>query len=168
MIPFLQKTEGLIEALRTELQHYGEALALLNEQQELIVQRVAGEIITGIAMIEAHSTAMLAARERRSQLQRELAAELQLPGSAILADLIRRLPAQYQPLVQALLEENNQLLFRVQQRARQNHVLLSRSLELMQGLIRSLLPVGAGAVYTAGGDLSAPAFTPAPAFEAVG
>ena len=39
--------------------------------------------------------------------------------------------------VQALVEENNELLIRVQQRARQNHLLLSHAVELMQHLINS-------------------------------
>ncbi len=42
--------------------------------------------------------------------------------------------------MQALVQENNELLVRVQQRARQNHLLLLRSLELMQKLINSLFP----------------------------
>jgi len=164
----MQQLEPLIEALREELQHYGEALALLNEQQELIVQRSAGDLFNSINAIQNQALVMVAARDKRSSLQRALALEIGLADGATLGDLIKRLPPQYQPLVQALLQENNELLFRVQQRARQNHILLSRSLELMQDLIRSLLPAGAGAIYTHGGDLSAPVFAPAPAFEAVG
>jgi hypothetical protein len=37
-------------------------------------------------------------------------------------------------------DENNELLVRVRQRARQNHLLLSRSAELMRGLLETLLP----------------------------
>ena len=47
------------------------------------------------------------------------------------------MPEAYRPLVSALVEENNQLLARVRQRARQNHILLSRSLELMEKFINS-------------------------------
>ncbi len=59
--------------------------------------------------------------------------------------LIPLLPADYRPLVQALVDENNELLVRVRQRARQNHLLLSRSVELMQGLLNTLLPVARNA-----------------------
>ena len=35
----MEKTERLIEALREELQHYGEMLVLLEQQQEHVVRR---------------------------------------------------------------------------------------------------------------------------------
>lgn len=164
----MHSVDTLVDSLRFELQQYGEALALLEEQQELIVQRAAGGVMNSVSSIQSQAHQILVARERRASLQKELAHELRLPEDATLADLIRRLPAQYQPLVQALLEENNQLLFKVRQRAKQNHVLLSRSLELMQALIRSLLPAGAGVVYTSGGDVASPAFDRESHFQAVG
>ena len=43
--------------------------------------------------------------------------------------------------MEALVRENNELLVRVQQRARQNHLLLSHCVELMQQLINSIFPV---------------------------
>ena len=79
-----------------------------------------------------------------------------------------RLPSDYQPLVMALVQENNELLVRVQQRSRQNHVLLSRSVEMMQRLINTLCPGGNGPVYSPDGNLS-PTVLPACAlYEAVG
>jgi len=56
------------------------------------------------------------------------------------ASLVPQLPPDYRPLVGALVEENNHLLVRVQQRARQNHLLLSRSLEMMQSFLNTLMP----------------------------
>jgi flagellar biosynthesis/type III secretory pathway chaperone len=50
-------------------------------------------------------------------------------------------------------DENNELLTRIQQRARQNHLLLSRSLELMQGLMDSLLPSREVRVYNGRGNM---------------
>ncbi|MDB6129061.1 MAG: hypothetical protein JWM04_168, partial [Verrucomicrobiales bacterium] len=41
---------------------------------------------------------------------------------------------------EALVKENNQLLQRVQQKAKQNHLLLSRSIELMQQFMATLFP----------------------------
>lgn len=164
----MHSVDILVDSLRHELQQYGEALALLEEQQELIVQRAAGGVMNSVAAVQTQAHQLLVAREQRASLQKELAHELRLAEDATLADLILRLPPQYQPLVQSLLEENNQLLFKVRQRAKQNHVLLNRSLELMQSLIRSLLPAGAGVVYTAGGDLATPVFDREPNFQAIG
>ncbi|HWH70569.1 MAG TPA: hypothetical protein VNT26_14370, partial [Candidatus Sulfotelmatobacter sp.] len=42
----------------------------------------------------------------------------------------------------------NELLVRVQQRARQNHLLLSRAMELMQRFINTLVPGASPTTYT--------------------
>ena len=61
-------------------------------------------------------------------------------GAASFAELVPLLPPDYQPLLMALVDENNELLFRVRRRARQNHVMLKRSVELMQQVMNSLSP----------------------------
>jgi hypothetical protein len=66
-----------------------------------------------------------------------------LPEQSPLGALVPRFPVEYQPLAQALVQENNELLTRVLQRARQNHLLLSRVTELMQRIIGSLFPAAA-------------------------
>jgi len=160
--------EPLIEALREELQQYGEMLALLDQQQERIVQRNAPEISASVDRINAQSEVIQKARAERGVRQRELAESLRLGQGATLADLIQKLVPKYQPLLQALFQENNRLLFRVQQRAQQNHLLLSYSLDLMQRLISSLLPISPPTVYNGGGGLSAPVFPAKSLYEAVG
>ena len=50
----------------------------------------------------------------------------------------------------ALVEENNHLLARVRQRARQNHILLSRSVELMEQFINSFCALGVPTYNAAG------------------
>ena len=77
-------------------------------------------------------------------------------------------PAEYRPLLDALVRENNQLLFRVQQRARQNHLLLSRSLELMQRFLSTLFPTRDNQVYNDHGTRPIWAPTLRPLYEAVG
>jgi flagellar biosynthesis/type III secretory pathway chaperone len=44
-------------------------------------------------------------------------------------------------------QENNELLVRVQQRARQNHLLLSRAVDLMQRFINTLTPTPPPTTY---------------------
>jgi flagellar biosynthesis/type III secretory pathway chaperone len=56
-------------------------------------------------------------------------------------------------LIQALVDENNELLVRVRQRARQNHLLLSRSAELMRGLLDTLLLSRETRVYNGNGTI---------------
>mgnify|MGYP003383701375 CR=1 FL=1 len=60
--------------------------------------------------------------------------------------------------VAALVQENNELLTRVQQRSRQNHVLLARSVELMSRVIQTLIPGGGSPVYTRRGNRQAVVF----------
>ena len=50
--------EHVIEALRNELQQYGEMLALLEAQQEAVSQRESGSVLTSVPTIEAQSSAI--------------------------------------------------------------------------------------------------------------
>ena len=108
------------------------------------------------------------ARMAREACQNDLKTALQLSEEASLSALTERLPAKYQPLVKALVQENNQLLLRVRQRAHQNHILLSHSLELMQRFIASLLPLNRVQVYTEAGNLYANEIPVSSLYEAIG
>ena len=59
--------EPLIAALREELQHYGEMLALLDRQQEQVKARSAGEIFQSISLIQAQAAAIQGARQHREK-----------------------------------------------------------------------------------------------------
>jgi ABC-type thiamine transport system ATPase subunit len=72
--------------------------------------------------------------------QRQLAQALKEPLDAPFARLTPRMPAEYQPLVSALIQENNQLLLRVRDRAQENQVLLRRSVDMMQQFITAITP----------------------------
>ncbi len=143
--------QNLIESLREELKQYGEMLALLDQQQKLVVQRQAPELLESIGAVNAQAEAIRVARQEREQRRRHLARTLELDEKSGFKELTPRLPSDYQPLVQALVQENNDLLVRVQQRARQNQLLLSRAVELMQRFINTLFPGSSPATYTEDG-----------------
>ena len=130
----------VIEALRNELQQYGEMLALLDHQNELVKVCGADDIIHSIAAINNQSSAIQSARERREAIQRELAGTFQQPPDATFGALVPLMPEHYRPLVGALVQENNELLERVRHRAAENQAMLLRSLELMQRFITTLSP----------------------------
>ena len=160
--------EALINALREELQQYGEMLALLDQQQDLVVRRAPAELLDSVARIQGQAQAIVEARQQRQHRQGDLARSLDLSFEAAFQDLFGLLPGEYRPLVQALVQENNQLLVRVHQRSRQNHLLLTRSVELMQRLINTLLPATDGSTYNQTGSVHC---RPAPArslYTAVG
>jgi len=146
----------LINLLREELKHYGEMLARLDHQQDLVIRRASEDLVGSVASVQAQATAIQEARASREQAQIQLANEIGI-AEPTFASLIPRLPADYRPLISALVDENNELLIRVQQRARQNHLLLSRSVESMQRLINTLLPAPPTVVYNGGGHRSSPA-----------
>ena len=160
--------DHFIEALREELKQYGEMLALLDQEQDLVMQRETVGIPPCVTAINAQSDTLQTVRMVREQRRRHLARTLSLSEDCSFRELISRLPAEYQPLVQALVQENKELLVRVQQRARQNHLLLSRMVELMQKLISSIVPGTGPATYTDGGLILAPTLPAQPLYDAIG
>ena len=128
----------LIASLREELQQYGELLALLDRPQDLTAVSPAGELLQSIATIQNQAAVIESARAYRDRCHGAVAAALDQSSTVPFAVLIPLLPADYQPLVEALVLENNQLLLRVQQRAHHNHVLMSRSAALMQQFMSAL------------------------------
>lgn len=147
-----QAIEELIESLREELQSYGEMLARLDEQQEQVMNRAPDELLRSTAGIETQSYSIQEARRFRESKQRAVALGLELAGDAGFGEIMPKVPGDYRPLLGALVQENNELLMRVHQRSRQNHILLCRSMELMSRLLGSLLP-GSSTVYTERGDV---------------
>jgi hypothetical protein len=134
MTVILQK---LIEALRNELEQYGEMLALLEQQQEA-AGLGADDVLHTIAAINSQGSSIHNAREHRQYCQSQLSEQLDQPIDSSFAQLIPLLPHHYRPLLGALVHENNELLVRVRERAQQNHALLRRSLDFMQRFISTL------------------------------
>lgn len=159
---------NLMERLREELQEYGEMLTLLDQQQESVLAR-AGEEVTRTALATGEQMARVqAARQRREASQQAVAAALGRAAETDFATLIPLLPPNYRVAVDALVRQNNGLLIRVQQRARQNHLLLGRAMQLMQQFINVLVPTAGPAVYNGVGELNTPVRTTAGLYEAVG
>jgi flagellar biosynthesis/type III secretory pathway chaperone len=150
-----EQIEFLIHALREELGQYGEMLALLEQQQQLVMQRSTDALLQNLAAVNAQTSVIEVARREREEHQRELNALLQLPPGGTFAELLKILPEPYPPLVKALVDGINQCLGRVRQRARQNHLLLSRSVEMMQRFISRLFPAASVNTYNQSGKVAA-------------
>ena len=160
--------ESLIAALREELKHYGEMLALLDQQQESAINRLSDEMLAATTAVQNHALIIQSARREREERQRALARELCMAEASTFVELVPLLPANYRPLVQSLIGENNALLQRVQQCARQNHLVLSRSVELMQRFLGMLFPARDTQASNGRGDRELHALPPPPLYEAVG
>lgn len=163
-----EQLNNLIEALREELKQYGEMLALLDQEQDLVMHRQTIGIPPCVAAINAQADTLSAVRQEREQRRRHLARTLELCEDISFKELTSKLPSDYQPLIQALVQENKELLVRVQQRARQNHLLLSRMVELMQKLISSILPGTGPATYSDGGLVLSTGLSTQSLYDAVG
>jgi flagellar biosynthesis/type III secretory pathway chaperone len=144
---------NLIEALREELKQYGEMLAMLEQQQQTVVHRQTNALLQNITEVNAQANIIAAVRHEREQRRFNVARYFKLDDNAAFSAIIPLLPQDYRPLVQALVQENNALLIRIQQQARQNHLLLSHAVELMQHLINSIFPGGSPKTYDNTGRL---------------
>jgi flagellar biosynthesis/type III secretory pathway chaperone len=158
----------LIAALREELAQYGEMLALLDREQELVVSRGTAELMQTVESIHHQGEVIRRARQEREESQGKVAELAGLAADATIGELKTRLPENHAILVVALVEENNELLLRVRQRARQNHILLNRSLELMQRLIGSLVPNTRTTTYSGAGQLQGNPLPQRAFYEALG
>jgi len=159
--------QNLIESLREELKQYGELLALLDLQQKQAIHRLADQLLETVSALNSQTEAIRLARCEREQRQRDLAVSLDLPADAKFCSLLPCLAPAFQPLVRALVEENNHLLSRVKQRARQNHTLLRRSLDLMERFMHAICAAGAP-TYNDAGTMMPPAAPGRPLYEGVG
>jgi hypothetical protein len=164
MIAFVEK---LVNALREELQHYGEMLARLDDQQEMVMRRAPVALIESIPQVQSQSATLTHAREVRFSATKALCTMLRLPIGTNFKDLLPHVPADYRPLLEALVQENNELLQRIHQRARQNHILLSRTVESMQHVINSLGIHRPTATYDDSGTVFSPAAARPALYEAV-
>lgn len=134
-----------------ELQQYGELLARLDQQQETVFRRDAEGVLDGSAAIESQAGLVDEARRQRELRRATVARSFGAPADAAFDQLIPLLPEDYRPLIQALVEENNELLTRVRARSRQNHLLLSRTVDLMQRLMGGLFASKGGGTYSGDG-----------------
>jgi flagellar biosynthesis/type III secretory pathway chaperone len=161
--------QHLVESLREELKEYGEMLALLDLQQELVVKRQPQDLLQCVTAINTQAETIAAARQEREQRRRRVALQLNLDEETGFNTMIPHFPSEYRPLVHALVQENNELLIRVQQRAKQNHLLLNRIVELMQRFLGSLFPgTTAPTTYSGTGHTLAAALPQRPLYDAIG
>lgn len=145
--------DNFISALREELTQYGELLALLESQQQEIVARNVDEVHENAAQIHDQTQHLDRLKLRREAERKNLYTELELPNDASLKNSITLLPADYQPLVRALIDENHHSITRIRKLARQNHLLLNRSLTTVRQLVNSLSGSTRPSTYSGDGRL---------------
>jgi hypothetical protein len=128
--------EQLVEALRIELQQYGEILALLESQDSAGGGLPA--ILNVCDSIQRQGAAIEEARLVRLQQQSRLAWVVGQPEKHSILDLLPDLPPHYQPLLAALMSEINGLVDQVRQEAVHCHTRLQGAVEQIEKLITAM------------------------------
>ncbi len=141
--------------------------SLLDQQQESAINRLADEMFAATRNPEPGGHHAGSA-PRPGTVPAPLARELCRVETSTFVEIIPLLPADYRPLMQSLVGENNSLLQRVQQRARQNHLVLSRSVELMQQFLGTLFRHAKPRSITNTADASRDTLPAPPLYEAIG
>ena len=159
---------NLIAALREELTQYGEVLALMQEQQELIINRAANELLLNLNSVNEQMEKVAAARGAREAARAQQVETIGGTSEMTFRQMTDELPEEVRPLLEALVEEINQMLQRIQKWLRQNHMLLKRSLDLMQKIMQGMFPSASVAgTYGRGGQVSPVTPPPSTLYEGI-
>ena len=157
-----EELNSLITALREELTQYGEVLALMQEQQQFIINRSANELLLNLNVVNEQMEKVSVARNHREACRRALVATLGAAEETTFRQMTEMLSPEVQPLLNALVEEINQLLQHIQKWLRQNHMLLSRSLDLMKQIMKGMFPSSSATAGTYGREGQVSPVTPPP------
>lgn len=151
--------ENVVEALRNELQQYGELLALLEAQLGSLKRHEPSQALDTAIALEAQRLRLEAARCQRQDAHRKLAWSAGRPDAATFQALQDAVPRQYQELLDALIQDINHAIAQTQERVMANHSLLCRALDRTEQLLATISPQGdsallAGERNSSGAELS--------------
>lgn len=150
----IESINALIEALRNELQQYGEMLAILEKHQNNILDSNTSQILSDLSTITYQNEVIKNARIATERAKSSLCEKLNISANSTYQETVAHLPYEYQLLINALIEENNYLVSRIQNRVKQNHLLLKRSIEIIQQIIKEFVPGFSPSTYTSNGFIS--------------
>ena len=146
--------ESVVDALRDELQEYGGLLNLFEDQQTAILQRRPEEVLAVTVSIEEQLKTINERRSYREELVRKSSrAVVKTSSDGLVREVIGYFPEAVRSLANALVDEVNNLLIRTKRRARQNQMLLVRSIEVSQAILRMLDPEVVTSTYSHKGKL---------------
>jgi flagellar biosynthesis/type III secretory pathway chaperone len=145
--------EFLVQTLREEVQEHGALLNCFEEQQAAILKRNPDAVLASNETIKGQLQLIGVCRERRETLVRAAAAQSGCAEHTPLQELIDFFPETVWPLMRALIEEVNRLLLKTQRRARQNQMLLARTIEVSQELLQRLRPGTMNKTYSPKGRM---------------
>lgn len=132
--------DPLLDLLREEVQEYGGLHNLLDRQQSEIFNRESDLVMLTNDDVESHMGMMNALRERREEKVRSLAIQCDCDPELSLRNMLPHFPEFIRPLLEALIDEVNAMVTKTRRKARQNYLLLSRTMEITQEALRMTEP----------------------------
>ena len=135
----IRPLQQLIDALRLELQQYGDLLAQFDELPSLTRRYVQPDDGWDF---EARAEALLLARQSRERWQLQLAWAAEKPDASSFEELIPVLPKNYRPLVTALVAENESLWRRIGDRLSGEFAWLDRARAISQQSLARMFDTG--------------------------
>ena len=144
----------ITESLRGELAEYGCLLRFFEDQQNFLFRRDAASVLRLSGEIERQVRFVHDSRSRREAAVSTFALAQGQPGSATLRSLLPLFAAEVRPLLEALIGEVNVLIHRVRRISRHNHILLARTVDSHQQILRALQPDSFVHTYASSGRAS--------------
>jgi flagellar biosynthesis/type III secretory pathway chaperone len=145
---------SIAECLRSEIAEYGGLLSLFEQQQARLFARDPDSVLRLSSEIEAQLRLLHEQRRNREALVASLATSHGQPATATLRSLLPHFTPAVRPLLEALIDEVNVLIHRVRRVSRHNHLLLARTVEQQQVLLRQLRPDAFTQTYAPNGRVS--------------
>jgi len=145
--------DPLVELLREEVQEYGGLYNLLDRQQNEIFNRDPDLVMKINIEVEVHMKQMDTLRQKRESMVREMAIRCQCDQEWTLRELLPGFPVFVRPLLEALIDEVNSMVRRTRQKARQNYLLLSRTMEIAHEALRRSEPSNYSKTYSRKGQV---------------
>jgi flagellar biosynthesis/type III secretory pathway chaperone len=146
--------EFLIQPLRDEMQEHGALLNLFEEQQAAILRREPDLVLHVAEAITKQAELIRECQKRRTIALRAAAVKAGCAEEIAFSKLLPHLPEPAWPLLQALTGEVNRLVRQTRRRARQNQMLLARTIEVSQELLRRFSPGAVSKTYSAQGRVA--------------
>jgi FlgN protein len=138
--------DNVVDALRNELQQYGELLALLEAQHGSLERHEAWHVLNGAVALDAQRAAVEGARLQRKDAHRRFAWAAGRPDASTFRALHDLVPQQYQALLEALIQDINHATAQIHERVTFNHSLLRRALDRTEQLLATISPQGDSAL----------------------
>ncbi len=153
--------DPLIDLLREEVQEYGGLHNLLDRQQSEIFNRESDLVMLTNEDVERHMGMMNTLRERRESKVRLMASQCNCDPELSLRNMLPHFPDFIRPLLEALIDEVNAMVTRTRRKARQNYLLLSRTMEITQKALSMSEPENFSKTYSRKGHVGMSGTVPA-------